>query len=334
MGSIYKITNSINNKVYIGYTGDDINVRFRKHIVTSYYNKNKNKKMTRLNEAIVKYGEFNFKIEKIIDVGDDWKDKEMYYIKIYNSQNIEFGYNMTKGGELPPKTRGEKNVQSNITDDDFYKIVKYLKDCEITMSEIAKIFKVSNSTIERINAGSIRNDESYKYPIRKYSPFEVKALDIISLLAHTDLNYKEISNLTDCVKTTVMEINMGHSNVKLIKDLKFPINKNSEYNKHLCEKPDVEESEIVRIKFHTFLNDVTKYKKYEIINTILSTNLTFSKIAELYSCDPSKVSNINIGKADKRELECLKYPLNKNKKYNLEMIDRIKAVETIPLIGE
>ena len=35
MGFIYKITNNINNKIYIGKTNRDINVRFQEHIDSS-----------------------------------------------------------------------------------------------------------------------------------------------------------------------------------------------------------------------------------------------------------------------------------------------------------
>ncbi|NFH01364.1 GIY-YIG nuclease family protein [Clostridium botulinum] len=335
MGTIYKIINKINNKVYIGYTSKDIQVRFKQHLIASRYNKKNNKRMTILNKAIIKYGEDNFKIEKITDVEDkDWPNKEKYYINLFNSRNINYGYNIAEGGENPPKAYGEKNIRASLSDDDYLKIIKMLNNYDFTMTEISKNFNVENSTIERINKGEIRYNEKLTYPIRKYDLFQNKALIIIELLIHTDLSYKEISKLTDCVKTTPMEINSGHSNANLISNLRFPIRNNIEYNKNVCKKPNISEEQCIKIKFDSFVNDNTKLIKFKIIQEILYSELNLTEISTKFNCRTDKVSRINTGEFSKRELGFLKFPLNKNKIYNINVIDRINAVETIPLIGE
>lgn len=101
MGSIYKITNNINQKIYIGYTTQSIAKRMRQHRNDDI------KHDTVLGRAISKYGWGNFSYE-IVEESDDKNkllDLEVYYISHYDSL-IPNGYNMTKGGE---KLFGEHN---------------------------------------------------------------------------------------------------------------------------------------------------------------------------------------------------------------------------------
>lgn len=90
---IYKVTNEINNKVYIGKT-NDFNKRKKEHTL---YDINDNSIFHR---ALKKYGLNNFKWE-IIDYAktlEEINEKEKYYIKKYNTFKPN-GYNMTKGGD-------------------------------------------------------------------------------------------------------------------------------------------------------------------------------------------------------------------------------------------
>ena len=83
-GLIYKITNQINNKCYIGLTTRTFEERKREYF---YYFAN-----SKLNSAIFKafekYGIDAFKFELIEDnISDDILDaKEVYYIKKFNSK--------------------------------------------------------------------------------------------------------------------------------------------------------------------------------------------------------------------------------------------------------
>ena len=86
-GEIYKITNNINNKCYIGqvlcyYSNNKksgTKYRWKKHIYNAINNKNSCRV---LENAIRKYGKDNFKIEKIEEFNIEILDeKEIYYIK-------------------------------------------------------------------------------------------------------------------------------------------------------------------------------------------------------------------------------------------------------------
>lgn len=92
---IYKIKNKINNKVYIGQTIQEIDIRFYEHIKSSKREKNN----TVLYKAMRKYGIHSFEIS-IVDIADNKKvlnEKEKYWIRHYNAM-IPNGYNMTEGG--------------------------------------------------------------------------------------------------------------------------------------------------------------------------------------------------------------------------------------------
>lgn len=92
---IYKITNLINNKIYIGKTTKSIANRFRSHLKNA-----KNKINRYLYDAMNKYGYENFTIEEIETVKDAiGNDREIYWIAFYKSNEKEFGYNMTIGGD-------------------------------------------------------------------------------------------------------------------------------------------------------------------------------------------------------------------------------------------
>lgn len=91
MIGIYKITNKINKKVYIGQSKDIIS-RWNAHKYYTYNNK------TKLQNAFSKYGISNFDFEIIEEcLISELDEKEKYWINYYNS--YEDGYNMTLGGQ-------------------------------------------------------------------------------------------------------------------------------------------------------------------------------------------------------------------------------------------
>lgn len=94
MPYIYKITNSINGKCYIGKTSFTISKRWKEHC------RDAQKHSTRpLYRAITKYGENNFRIEVIEEVETDElaQKRERFWIQYYASDKR--GYNATSGGD-------------------------------------------------------------------------------------------------------------------------------------------------------------------------------------------------------------------------------------------
>ena len=94
-GYIYKITNLINGKIYIGKTTSSIEERWKEHIHSINRDNIKNRP---LYKAINKYGIKNFSIEKIEEVqADILSEREIYWINFYDS--FKTGYNATLGGD-------------------------------------------------------------------------------------------------------------------------------------------------------------------------------------------------------------------------------------------
>jgi hypothetical protein len=92
---IYKITNRINNKSYIGKTRRGIEERFKEHIADS---KRERCEKRPLYSAFRKYGVENFDIELVEEVDDnELSDREIYWIEYYDTYHN--GYNATKGGD-------------------------------------------------------------------------------------------------------------------------------------------------------------------------------------------------------------------------------------------
>ena len=88
----YLHRNKINGKVYIGQTCQKPEKRW------NYGHGYKN--CPRFYSAIVSYGWSNFEhiiLENNL-TSDEANEKEQYYIKKYNSQNPDLGYNLTEGG--------------------------------------------------------------------------------------------------------------------------------------------------------------------------------------------------------------------------------------------
>ena len=94
---IYKITNIINNKIYIGQVyNKSIQDRFVRHIKEANpYSR------SIVDKAIAKYGKDNFIVEQIDEATslEELSQKEKYWIKYYNSTNKNIGYNLTDGGD-------------------------------------------------------------------------------------------------------------------------------------------------------------------------------------------------------------------------------------------
>lgn len=88
---IYKITNTVNDKVYIGQTIRPVEKRFERHINDALNNVID----THFARAIRKYGKENFSVEQIDTAKsqDELTRKEHYWISFYDSVNS--GYNET-----------------------------------------------------------------------------------------------------------------------------------------------------------------------------------------------------------------------------------------------
>lgn len=92
---VYRITNKVNGKVYIGQT-INFGKRSKEHFSTLRKNIHRNQY---LQHAFNKYGEESFQIDILKLCPHDKLDEfEIYYMKKYDSLNKKVGYNMLTGG--------------------------------------------------------------------------------------------------------------------------------------------------------------------------------------------------------------------------------------------
>lgn len=94
-GSLYVITNQINNKKYVGKTYKSLDDRMSEHIRDSRKERCKNRPLYR---AFQKYGIENFEIKLLGEFEEGLlENKEIEFIEKYNS--YANGYNATLGGD-------------------------------------------------------------------------------------------------------------------------------------------------------------------------------------------------------------------------------------------
>ena len=154
---IYKITNKINGKVYIGQA-INIHYRFTRH-KNDAFDLNNRQYHSALYQAIRKYGIENFIFEVIEECAPDKLDeKEIHYIAQYESFGPK-GYNLTPGGRSA--------IVINIPNDIVSLIINRLKTTEDTYENIAKDYNLKPSTVHHINNGKCAYRETESYPIRE-----------------------------------------------------------------------------------------------------------------------------------------------------------------------
>ena len=151
MVGVYKFTNKINNKSYIGQS-TNIERRYKEH-------KTKKCENSLFHNAINEYGfeNFDFAIIETCDV-NELNEKEVYYIKKYNTL-FPNGYNISEGGYF-----GHPIGLSSV--EDVSHIISLLYHTDMSNIEIGSIFNVSDQTISDINNGRIWRRDGLTYPIR------------------------------------------------------------------------------------------------------------------------------------------------------------------------
>lgn len=140
MGIIYKITNDINDKIYIGQTTNPLEKRWYDHQYSARNPREDNDNV--LYRAMRKYGIGHFSISVVEQVDDNLLDeREIYWIEFYNSYNPN-GYNSTLGGKGHVKYNHSEVI-------DYYFTV-----ARRSGAETAKHFGCSQQTVSSIIRGA------------------------------------------------------------------------------------------------------------------------------------------------------------------------------------
>lgn len=151
---IYKIINTITERVYIGKTNNP-SQRKRKHFSLLRSGKHFNRY---LQNSYFAHGEevFLFEILKEISDEEDWEDVEKHYIKLHNSL-IPNGYNVSEGGKGGSYSYTERNEKQKKSNQErvlnIYQID--MNSCEVinifpSLREAERITGIDNASISRV----------------------------------------------------------------------------------------------------------------------------------------------------------------------------------------
>lgn len=151
MIGIYKITNLVNSKSYIGQSVH-IERRWQEHCSPSA--------KSIIAKAIQKYGKENFSFEVLEECScQDLDNLEQYYLNKFQTL-VPYGYNVLNVGERP-----HHSCSIGL----FYQAEQVQKDIlysTLTFQEIAEKYYTSTRTITRINQGYTFHNEDLTYPLR------------------------------------------------------------------------------------------------------------------------------------------------------------------------
>lgn len=165
---VYKITNLLNGKIYIGKSRRKLKcgaTRWQIHLRIAKGGKEKyGRSYSVLHAAITKYGKENFFYQEIDNTNDE--QKALHLEKYWISQLKDSGYtlyNVTDGGEgtsgrkhteetkykIGFSQQGSKSYNAKLDENKVIKIKQLLKENK-NRKDIANIFNVSKSTIDMI----------------------------------------------------------------------------------------------------------------------------------------------------------------------------------------
>lgn len=155
MIGIYKIENTLNGMIYIGQSVH-IERRFQEHIIKSHNSQ-------KIDKAINEYGVENFQFSIIEQcLKKDLDNREDYWIQYYQCLYPK-GYNVVEKNQ---SIHTVYNIDKQIIN----QVIKDLQFTDLSLTEIANKYNLSNSTVSRINNGKTYVFESIQYPIRQTQP--------------------------------------------------------------------------------------------------------------------------------------------------------------------
>lgn len=152
---IYKITNKINGKAYIGQSVH-IEKRWAREKQEAFCKGSKSYDYI-LSRAFRKYGIDQFSFEILEECSrEKLNEREKYYISLYNTYYN--GYNATLGGDGGGTSINKKSVIGVIND---------LKTTSMKHKEIAQKWNMSIEMVQGINTGRYYFQDNIEYPLQK-----------------------------------------------------------------------------------------------------------------------------------------------------------------------
>lgn len=306
MALIYKITNDVNGKVYIGKTIRTLVDRWIEHLNDRF---EEHKTSIPLYNAMNKYGIEHFHIEAVEDgiPNEQINEKERYYIKEFNSRSHDSGYNVTEGGD-------GGRTSSKLTESEVEEIVNILTDCNNieSMASIGKRFNVAGSTIVSINNGTTWYNDNLSYPLREYDatgltiPKNIYSC-IVEDLKQDTLSLTEIAKKYKLFETKLAAINLGQN----------CYNGQHKYYREIYSGPfPIRRAKNLKI-------DIKQDKFVDILHDIIFTKDSMASIGKRYDEKGNTLTYIALGKRRKELTEKFITPLRDNREENQRIFNSL-----------
>ena len=294
LGYIYKITNKINKKSYVGLTTQNIETRYKQHL---YLLENNKHHSTKLQKDFNIYGKENFLFNfNLYEVDNIEELAELEKEEIENSQSYTNGYNMTLGGECGKSTIPEKN-----------KVLIYhlCKNYKGIFHKLSYYFNLDRTTIKSIANSS--NLEIKNYDKEEYFQI-VKKLDITEYNKtenYTPPSERKLTNEQCLELLSVIFLEEGYD--KTMCEI-FNINSKltDRLKKHLIYKEKLKENTFIKYNLKSLRaqrqrRGVKNSLSQEQINYILSNKdcKKKSQIAKDLNISADRVSAVCNGKSYK-----------------------------------
>jgi predicted DNA-binding protein YlxM (UPF0122 family) len=235
---IYKTTNLVNGKIYIGQDSKNNPKYLGSGVI--------------LLKAIKKYGKINFKKE-IIDEAfsfDELNRKEVFWINEYDSMNQKRGYNVSFGGygnPLPKEIllrksekakkegtyRGENNGNFKYDIKDVELIDLYLIK-NLKIDEIASKYGCHRQVISnKLKLHNIKKELSNKYNFKTSDLWQYYMID--------NLSYAAIAKIYGCSNKTIFKKIkkcgwVNDNTIKFVKESKFGLNYGNLHQEFIVSK--------------------------------------------------------------------------------------------------
>lgn len=187
---IYSITNSKNNKRYIGQTSTELSKRMSVHFDKLRNGVHHN---SHLQSSFNKYGEDVFTVEILAEASsiDELNTLEIEFIKKFNTLNSQFGYNRRSGGENYILTDAAKQNMSNAH-----------KGKKLTKEHKQKI-AIASTGKTRTTASKKKMSQSR----RRYSKFsEEDAIKIKEIYNNGGISQKKLADMYGCRQSAIWYI--------------------------------------------------------------------------------------------------------------------------------
>lgn len=189
MSYVYKITNDVNQKMYIGQTSRTLAERFEEHCMEAVLKRFPDRP---LYAAMIKYGIEHFSIE-LIEETDNPKEREVYWIEYYGT--FKNGYNATFGGD------GKRYIDYDLVVATYKQVgnmvdtANFLGICPDSVDNILKIKEEQKRTSSDIMV------EKYAKPINMLGLNGMYIMTFTS--AYDAARYLLQNGLTNCKLTTI-----------------------------------------------------------------------------------------------------------------------------------